>query len=62
MQGVPNENWIMCTLNCDYKMCPTYPKYLFVPSSASVDIVEGSAKFRSKGRYEVLENAELYIL
>lgn len=53
-QGVPNENWEVCSLNADYKLCPTYPQYLFVPASASPDVVEGSAKFRSKGRLPVL--------
>ena len=53
-QGVPNENWSVCTLNSEYKLCPTYPQYLFVPSCASPDVVEGSAKFRSKARLPVL--------
>ncbi len=53
-QGVPNKNWNVCTLNMEYKLCPTYPQYLFVPSAASQDVLEGSAKFRSKGRLPVL--------
>ena len=53
-QGVPNENWSVCTLNSDYKLCPTYPKYLFVPALSTPEVVEGSAKFRSKGRLPVL--------
>jgi myotubularin-related protein 6/7/8 len=53
-QGVPNENWAVCMLNKDYKLCLTYPQYLFVPAKASQEVVEGSAKFRSKGRLPVL--------
>ena len=53
-QGVPNENWSVCTLNSEYRLCPTYPQYLFVPTSSSPELIEGSAKFRSKGRLPVL--------
>ena len=53
-QGVPNENWAVCTLNLDYSVCETYPQYLFVPTSVSRDQIQGSAKFRSKGRLPVL--------
>ena len=49
-QGVPNENWSMCGLNKDYGLCPTYPKVLFVPSTATKELIEGSARFRSRGR------------
>lgn len=53
-QGVPNKYWAACSLNSDYRLCPTYAKYLVVPASASSDLVIGSAKFRSKGRLPVL--------
>lgn len=53
-QGVPNENWSICTMNRDYRLCPTYPKDIYVPTLASQAVVEGSAKFRSKGRLPVL--------
>jgi len=53
-QGVPNSNWTLCSLNSDYSLCPTYPKDLFVPAIASQSIIEGSARFRSKGRLPVL--------
>lgn len=36
------------------QLCDTYPKYLYVPSSASTNILLGSSKFRSKGRLPVL--------
>lgn len=53
-QGVPNENWVTCSLNLNYKLCPTYPKYVYVPSLANKETIDGSAKFRSKGRLPVL--------
>jgi len=53
-QGVPNANWSLCALNQEFAVCPTYPKELFVPAIASSSLVEGSAKFRSKGRLPVL--------
>ena len=37
-----------------YELCPTYPKYLYVPASASREVIEGSARFRSRGRLPVL--------
>ena len=40
-QGVPDANWSVCTLNSEYKLCPTYPQYLFVPTKASPEVVEG---------------------
>lgn len=54
MQGVPNANWTTCSLNKDYTLCPTYPRYLFVPAAALLEEIEGSARFRSKGRLPVL--------
>ncbi len=51
---MPNENWTLCNLNENYALCPTYPTRLFVPTSATRAVIEGSAKFRSKGRIPVL--------
>ncbi|XP_023349401.1 myotubularin-related protein 6 [Eurytemora carolleeae] len=53
-QGVHSKHWTPCSLNNEYRLCPTYPRLLMVPSSASTLIVQGSAKFRSKGRLPVL--------
>ena len=53
-QGVPNKHWKHCTLNTNYELCPTYPKHLYVPVGASLPELEGSAKFRSRGRLPVL--------
>ena len=52
--GVPNKDWVYCKLNEDYKMCPTYPRWLFVPSEATYEIIKGSAKFRSQARLPAL--------
>ena len=53
-QGVPNENWKASDSNEDYRICPTYPRWLYVPDSVSKPIITGSAKFRSKGRLPAL--------
>jgi myotubularin-related protein 6/7/8 len=41
-------------MNYDYRLCPTYPCHIFVPTLASQAIIEGSTRFRSKGRLPVL--------
>ncbi len=41
-------------MNYEYGLCPTYPKDLFIPTLASAAIVEGTVRFRSKGRFPVL--------
>lgn len=53
-QNVPNSKWCLTKLNYDYSLCDTYSKILFVPSSATDQILIASAKFRSKGRLPVL--------
>jgi len=53
-QGLPNRQWVSCSLNTNYSLCPTYPSQLLVPASASPALVQGSAKFRSKGRLPAL--------
>ena len=53
-QNVPNSKWCLTKLNYDYSLCDTYSKTLFVPSSATDQILIASAKFRSKGRLPVL--------
>ncbi|XP_065158473.1 myotubularin-related protein 6 isoform X2 [Atheta coriaria] len=52
--GVPNEQWNLTTLNKEYELCDTYPRYLYVPQSANTTILMGSSRFRSKGRLPVL--------
>lgn len=53
-QGVPNENWVLSTINQDYQLCSTYPGLLFVPITSSTPMLISSSKFRSKGRLPVL--------
>lgn len=38
---------------CD-QLCDTYPRYLYVPATASTPIILSSARFRSRGRLPVL--------
>ena len=52
--GLPNSFWEECHLNEAYGLCATYPAVLFFPASCSDDVIEGSAKFRSKGRLPTL--------
>ncbi|KAJ8938721.1 hypothetical protein NQ318_005575 [Aromia moschata] len=52
--GVPNDQWGLTTLNRDYELCDTYPKHLYVPTSANTTTLIGSSRFRSKGRLPVL--------
>ncbi|KAF2896064.1 hypothetical protein ILUMI_10108 [Ignelater luminosus] len=52
--GVPNDHWCLTMLNKDYELCDTYPKYLYVPTTASTTVLMGSSRFRSKGRLPVL--------
>ncbi|XP_039770850.1 myotubularin-related protein 6 isoform X4 [Ornithorhynchus anatinus] len=52
--GVPNSNWQLSDTNRDYKICETYPRELYVPRIASIPVIVGSSKFRSKGRFPVL--------
>ena len=41
-------------MNTDYQLCPTYPNRIFTPIGAPTEVIEGSARFRSKGRLPVL--------
>lgn len=52
--GVPNNQWVYSNLNEEFKLCPTYPKWLFVPKSATRDTIVGSSKFRSQRRLPAL--------
>ncbi|CAG5076901.1 Similar to MTMR6: Myotubularin-related protein 6 (Homo sapiens) [Cotesia congregata] len=53
-QGLPNSEWTLTYLNTSYELCDTYPRYLYVPSTCTNNVLVGSAKFRSKGRLPVL--------
>ncbi|XP_048851808.1 myotubularin-related protein 7b isoform X1 [Brienomyrus brachyistius] len=52
--GLPNSLWQMSTANREYRVCDTYPGELYVPKSATLPVVLGSARFRSRGRLPVL--------
>lgn len=52
--GVPNNQWVLTTINNDYEICETYPSLLYVPFTATTPMLLGSARFRSKGRLPVL--------
>ncbi|CAG2118872.1 unnamed protein product, partial [Medioppia subpectinata] len=52
--GCPNQHWNQTTINTNYEICDTYPRTLYCPSSATKQILLGSANFRSKGRLPVL--------
>jgi len=53
-QGVPASKWVLSSLNSDYGLASTYPSVVVVPSTAPASLVQGSAKFRSKGRLPAL--------
>ncbi|XP_073501505.1 phosphatidylinositol-3-phosphate phosphatase MTMR7 [Phyllobates terribilis] len=52
--GVPKSQWQLSDVNRDYRVCDTYPTDLYVPKPASVPIIVGSSKFRSRGRFPTL--------
>ncbi|XP_068134732.1 myotubularin-related protein 7 isoform X1 [Hyperolius riggenbachi] len=52
--GVNNSLWQLSDVNRDYRVCDTYPTELYVPKPASVPIIVGSSKFRSRGRFPAL--------
>ena len=53
-QGLPNNSWVNCSINLEWRICPSYPSLVMVPATATSALVVGSAKFRSKGRLPVL--------
>ncbi|XP_066505012.1 myotubularin-related protein 7a [Hoplias malabaricus] len=52
--GIPNKLWHVTPINREYRVCDTYPAELFVPKSASLPVIVGSSKFRSRGRFPTL--------
>ncbi|XP_068596117.1 myotubularin-related protein 7-like [Brachionichthys hirsutus] len=52
--GVPNALWRLSPVNRLYKVSDSYPSDLFVPESATLAVLEGSARFRSRGRFPAL--------
>ncbi|KAI4897241.1 hypothetical protein NFI96_005727 [Prochilodus magdalenae] len=52
--GLPNKLWHVSPINREYRVCDTYPTDLFVPRSATLPVIVGSSKFRSRGRFPTL--------
>ncbi|CAH2300283.1 myotubularin-related 7 isoform X1 [Pelobates cultripes] len=52
--GLPKSLWQLSDVNRDYRVCDSYPTELYVPKSATVPIIVGSSKFRSRGRFPTL--------
>lgn len=49
-----NSQWRISKVNCDYKLCATYPNRLLVPSCITDQALEAAAKFRSSKRVPVI--------
>ncbi|XP_067949340.1 myotubularin-related protein 2-like [Watersipora subatra] len=54
LKVLTNTQWKLTTANGDYKLCPSYPSMLVVPSAATDEELHAVARFRSKGRLPVL--------
>eukprot|EP00854_Cymbomonas_tetramitiformis_P013192 gene13192-15586_t len=52
--GQVSDTWRATAANKDFKLCHTYPKVLYVPSSVSDDMLMATAEFRSGRRLPVL--------
>ncbi|KAL1500857.1 hypothetical protein ABEB36_006281 [Hypothenemus hampei] len=47
------DSWRITRANENYKICPTYPPYLLVPSCINDEMLESVAKFRSSRRIPI---------
>lgn len=58
------DSWRISDANKNYKLCPTYPPYLIVPSCINDETLECVAKFRSSRRIPavVWRSVEYYLL
>lgn len=52
--GIPNSLWRSSPVNHHYKVSDTYPAELYVPESATPQVIAGSSRFRSRGRFPTL--------
>ncbi|CAH8518225.1 unnamed protein product [Heterobilharzia americana] len=52
--GLPNSFWTLSNVNKNFEVCSTYPSLLCVPNMISKNILYGSSRFRSRGRFPVL--------
>lgn len=46
--------WRISSVNVDYRLCATYPRYLLTPASISDKILESAARFRTSRRVPVV--------
>lgn len=53
-QNIPADKFRSSQLNQHYQLCPTYPKTLYFPVTATDDMIKGAASFRSKARVPAL--------
>ncbi|VDL19762.1 unnamed protein product [Hymenolepis diminuta] len=51
--GLPSASWVEFS-NKIYEHCDTYPSVMFVPKSADLETILGSASFRSRRRFPIL--------
>ena len=49
-----SEKYKITDENLNYNLCPTYPKYLVIPSNFSVNLLKNVAEFRALNRFPVL--------
>ncbi|XP_049849806.1 myotubularin-like [Schistocerca gregaria] len=53
--GVSKDNQWTCTMTNDgYKLCPTYPKQLWVPAGCTAELLMSASAFRSRNRLPAL--------
>lgn len=45
-----NTSWRICTMNMEFKLCPSYPRYILVPMCITDDMLQNVAAFRSARR------------
>ena len=51
---IPQDQFTLFDGNEDYKLCPSYPSQLIMPSGVDQEIIEQSSNFRSKHRIPTL--------
>ncbi|KAI6649290.1 Myotubularin-related protein 2 [Oopsacas minuta] len=51
---IPIDKFYIFEGNSDYKLCPTYPSLLIMPSGIDFELIEQSSQFRSKQRVPTL--------
>lgn len=49
-----STSWRVTNLNCNYKLCETYPRSLIIPKTISDNVITHASKYRSKQRIPAL--------